>query len=81
MLGAIGGTPAILAVIILLITSGDTAFRSARMIIADYFNFSQKKVLNRIWIALPLFIISIALTQIDFTLCGDTSPGQTNQPQ
>ncbi len=68
MLGAVGGTLAVLGVIVLPITSGDTAFRSARMIIADYFNFSQKKVLNRLWIALPLFVLSIALTQIDFTL-------------
>jgi carbon starvation protein CstA len=68
MLGAVGGTLAILGVIILPITSGDTAFRSARMIIADYFNFSQKKVSSRLWIALPLFAISFALTRIDFTL-------------
>ncbi len=68
MLGAIGGTIAVLGVIILPITSGDTAFRSARMIIADYFNVSQKKVANRLWIALPLFILSVALTQIDFTI-------------
>ncbi|WP_186580029.1 carbon starvation CstA family protein [Aquibacillus kalidii] len=68
MLGAIGGTLAVLGVIILPITSGDTAFRSARMIIADYFNYSQKKVINRLWIALPLFVISFALTKIDFTL-------------
>ncbi len=68
MLGAIGGTLAVLGVIVLPITSGDTAFRSARMIIADYFNFSQKKVANRLWIALPLFVISFGLTRIDFTL-------------
>lgn len=68
LLGAVGGTLAVLGVIILPITSGDTAFRSARMIIADYFNIAQKKLLNRIWIALPLFAISFALTKIDFTL-------------
>ncbi|CDO03396.1 Carbon starvation protein A [Oceanobacillus picturae] len=68
MLGAIGGTLAVLGVIILPITSGDTAFRSARMIIADYIRFPQKKIMNRLWIALPLFAISIALTQIDFNL-------------
>nr|WP_242035168.1 carbon starvation CstA family protein [Mesobacillus harenae] len=68
MLGAIGGTLAVLGVIILPITSGDTAFRSARMIIADYFNLSQKKIMSRLWIALPLFVISFALTKIDFTL-------------
>jgi carbon starvation protein CstA len=68
MLGAIGGTLAVLGVIILPITSGDTAFRSARMIIADYFKLSQKKFTSRLWIALPLFVISFALTKIDFTL-------------
>ncbi|PPA70629.1 carbon starvation CstA family protein [Jeotgalibacillus proteolyticus] len=67
-LGAIGGTLAIIGVIVLPITSGDTAFRSARMIIADYIKVGQKKITNRLWIALPLFVISIVLTQIDFNL-------------
>lgn len=68
MLGGIGGTLAVLGVIILPITSGDTAFRSARMIIADYFKIKQIKVKSRLIIAAPLFVISIALTQMDFTL-------------
>ncbi|MCM3617227.1 carbon starvation protein A [Sutcliffiella horikoshii] len=68
MLGAIGGTMAVIGVIILPITSGDTAFRSARMIIADYFKISQKKIISRMWIAIPLFVISFVLTNIDFEL-------------
>ncbi len=68
MLGAVGGTLAVLGVIVLPITSGDTAFRSARMIIADYINVTQKKVANRLWIAVPMFVISFMLTRIDFTL-------------
>ena len=68
MLGAIGGTLAILGVIILPITSGDTAFRSARMIIADYYKLPQLKMMSRVWIALPLFAISIALTKVDFNI-------------
>ncbi|WP_096439568.1 carbon starvation CstA family protein [Alteribacter populi] len=68
MLGAIGGTLAVIGVIILPITSGDTAFRSARMIIADYFKIGQIKRRNRLFIAFPLFGLSVALTQIDFTL-------------
>lgn len=68
MLGAIGGTLAILGVIVLPITSGDTSFRGLRMIVADYFKIGQKKVLNRIWIIVPFFIVSFALTKIDFTL-------------
>lgn len=68
MLGAIGGTLAIMGVIILPITSGDTAFRSARMIIADYFKLPQLKIMSRIWIALPLFAISFVLTKVDFII-------------
>ncbi len=68
LLGAVGGTLAVLGVIVLPITSGDTAFRSARMIIADYLNVGQRKIASRLWIALPLFAISFALTKIDFTL-------------
>lgn len=68
MLGAIGGTLAVLGVIVLPITSGDTAFRSARMIIAEYLNLAQKKMSSRLWIAVPLFAISVVLTQIDFNI-------------
>lgn len=68
MLGAIGGTLAILGVIVLPITSGDTAFRSARMIIADYLKIDQKPLIKRLMVAAPLFVASYALTHIDFTL-------------
>lgn len=68
LLGGIGGTIAVLGVIVLPITSGDTAFRSARMIIAEYINFAQKKITSRLWIAIPLFAVSAVLTQIDFNL-------------
>ncbi|QPC45759.1 carbon starvation protein A [Mangrovibacillus cuniculi] len=68
MLGSIGGTLAILGVIVLPITSGDTAFRSARMIVADYINVKQIQISKRLMIAVPLFVISIVLTQMDFNL-------------
>lgn len=68
MLGAIGGTLAVIGIIILPITSGDTAFRSARMILADYFNICQKKISNRLWVAVPIFAISFMLTSMDFSL-------------
>ncbi|EJS91814.1 hypothetical protein AAUPMC_01437, partial [Pasteurella multocida subsp. multocida str. Anand1_cattle] len=41
-LGAVGGVFAILGVVVLPITSGDTAFRAARLIIAEFFKFEQK---------------------------------------
>jgi carbon starvation protein CstA len=68
ILGAIGGTLAVLGVVVLPITSGDTAFRSARMIIAEYLHIAQKKFSSRLWIAAPLFVISAVLTQMDFNL-------------
>lgn len=68
LLGAIGGTIAVLGAIVLPITSGDTAFRAARSIIADYIKMDQQKVFKRLIIALPLFAVSAILTQIDFNI-------------
>ncbi|MEJ8778536.1 carbon starvation CstA family protein [Pseudogracilibacillus sp. ICA-222130] len=68
LLGAVGGTIAVLGAIVLPITSGDTAFRAARSIIADYIKMDQKKIVKRLAVALPLFIISAILTQIDFNI-------------
>src|SRR5690625_7643759 len=68
LLCAIGGTIAVLGAIVLPITSGDTAFRAARSIIADYLKIDQKVLVKRLLIALPLFALSILLTQIDFNL-------------
>ncbi len=68
LLGTVGGTLAILGVVVLPITSGDTAFRSARMILGDYFGIIQRKMANRLWIALPLFFISFGLTFVDFSV-------------
>ncbi|WNC71828.1 carbon starvation protein A [Thalassotalea psychrophila] len=66
LLGTVGGFLAILGVIILPITSGDTAFRSARLILSEFFNVSQKKLSKRLILALPLFAIGAVLTQVDF---------------
>ena len=66
MLGAIGGTLAIIGVIILPITSGDTAFRGARMVIADFFKMSQKPMSKRLAISIPLFAVAFGLSLIDF---------------
>src|SRR5699024_11868378 len=68
LLGAVGGTVAVIGAIILPITSGDTAFRAARSIIADYLKIDQKKFTKRLWIAIPLFAVYVILTQIDFDI-------------
>ena len=55
-LGVLGGVLALLGVVAAPITSGDTAFRSARLIIADFLKFDQKPVRNRLTVSIPLFI-------------------------
>ncbi|MCL2916817.1 carbon starvation CstA family protein [Shewanella litorisediminis] len=66
LLGAVGGFMAVLGVIILPITSGDTAFRSARLILAEFFNMPQTQLPKRLMLAIPLFVIGAILTQVDF---------------
>jgi len=68
MMGRIGGVLAILGVVVLPITSGDTAFRAARLTIAELLKLDQKDVLNRYKIAVPLFIVGIILSQMDFNI-------------
>lgn len=60
-LGVFGGILAILGVVAAPITSGDTAFRSARLIIADFINLPQKAIRNRLIVCVPMFIGAIAL--------------------
>ena len=60
-LGSVGGILAILGVVAAPITSGDTAFRSARLIVADFLHLDQKSVLRRLYICIPMFVIAIAI--------------------
>ena len=59
-LGTIGGIVAILGIVAAPITSGDTALRSARLIIADFLHMEQKSMRHRLMICLPLFIVTAA---------------------
>ena len=58
-LGIAGGILAMLGVVAAPITSGDTAFRSARLIIADFLHVKQRGMVKRLMIAIPLFVISM----------------------
>lgn len=66
LMGPIGGFLAIIGVIILPISSGDTAFRSARLIIADFTNIGQRDIVKRLMIAVPLFAIGFLITKTEF---------------
>ena len=59
-LGAIGGVVAILGIVAAPITSGDTALRSARLIIADFLHMEQKSIRRRLMICIPLFLVTAA---------------------
>ena len=60
-LGLLGGILAIIGVVAAPITSGDTAFRSARLIVADFIKIPQRNIGKRLMIAVPLFAISALL--------------------
>ena len=60
-LGTFGGILAILGIVAAPITSGDTALRSARLIVADFLHIGQKKIRPRLIISLPIFLLTIAL--------------------
>ncbi len=65
-LGSFGAVLAILGVVIAPITTGDTALRCARLILADTLKIKQDKVLKRILICMPVFVISIILLFVKF---------------
>ena len=65
-MGRIGALLAVLGVVAAPITSGDTAYRSARLIVADFLHLNQHKIVNRLVLACPIFAISAALVFVDF---------------
>ena len=67
-LGTIGGLLAIIGVIAAPITSGDTALRSARLIVADFLHMDQRPIVKRLCIALPLFLCVFGMVFVDFNI-------------
>lgn len=68
LLGNVFGTLAILGVIVLPISSGLSAFRSLRGIIADYINVKQDTTKKVLMLTIPIFVVSFMLTLVDFNL-------------
>ena len=66
-LGKVGAIIAILGVVICPITSGDTAFRSLRLSIADLFKFDQKPIVKRLVICVPIFVVAFFFCKVDFS--------------
>ena len=68
LLGKFGGIIALLGVVAAPITSGDTAFRSARLIVADFLKSKQGPIKNRLLISIPLFLVGFLITRMDFSV-------------
>lgn len=67
-LGSFGGILALLGVIAAPITTGDTALRSARLIVADFLHIDQKKFVSRMAVSLPIFALCFAVMLIDYRM-------------
>ena len=68
LVGPIGLVLTIIGIVICPITSGDTSLRSSRITIADELHLNHEKLISRLKTAIPLFLISFALTFVDFSL-------------
>lgn len=68
LLGKTGGVLAIIGVVVCPITSGDTAFRGARIILSEWTHLKQDKVINRLILTIPLLGVGALLTQMDFNV-------------
>lgn len=68
LVGPIGLVLTIIGVVVCPITSGDTALRSARIIIDDQLGLDNEKLISRLKVAVPLFLVSFGLTFVDFSL-------------
>lgn len=68
LLGPAGAVIAMVGVIACPISSGDTAFRSARLVISDWFKIDQQKIKTRLMVTVPLLAIGAILSQVDVTV-------------
>ena len=67
LLGENGGMVAVLGVVVLAVTSGDTAMRSCRLMLADVLHLKQSRPLARLGLAVPLFLLVIFISHVDFS--------------
>ena len=68
LLGLAGGALAVVGVVVCPVSSGDTAFRSARLTIAEWFRIDQSSMPKRLAVTVPLLAAGAVLTQVDFNV-------------
>ncbi len=66
-LGLVGGILALMGVVAAPITSGDTALRSARLIVAEFLHLEQKSIRKRLYICVPMFAITMGLLSFNIS--------------
>lgn len=66
-LGKTGAIIAIIGVVVCPITSGDTAFRSLRLSVADMLKIDQKPIVKRLMVCLPAFALAFLFCKVDFS--------------
>ena len=66
LLGPVGAVLAVLGVVVLPITSGDTAMRCCRLLLADACRISQKPIVNRLLLAIPLFALVVIISRLNY---------------
>lgn len=65
-MGSIGGILAMVGVVVCPISSGDTAYRSARLTLADWFKLDQSKIKNRLLLTVPLLGAGCVICGLDY---------------
>lgn len=66
-LGKVGAIIAVIGVVVCPITSGDTAFRSLRLTVADFLKSDQKPLMKRVMISVPIFVLAFICCKADFS--------------
>ena len=67
-MGGVGVALAMIGVIVCPITSGDTAFRSARLTLADWIGIEQKDIKQRLILTVPLLGAGALIGHLDYTV-------------
>ena len=66
-LGKVGAVIAVMGVVVCPITSGDTAFRSLRLTIADFLKSDQRPISRRLIVSIPIFVLAYFCCKMDFS--------------
>ena len=67
-MGSVGVALAMIGVIVCPITTGDTAFRSARLVLADWFKIDQNKFSKRLILCVPLLAVGAFVGHLDYSI-------------